>query len=398
MHQELLQLFGQKKPAELDPSRLPDFMQRYLREASSCTDARPGLLLTAWLPFCAVNAGNRIHMYNNTGRIFPNIWSCVIGPSGIARKTTALTYARYCVRDYEQELREAPAQERSDRALVITNSTLSVLMSQLAANPSRLLLQNEFSGWSAEMAKTFNMGYKQHITDLFDSKDRVISTRERTEAINDPALSVATSSTEAWFMKHMASRADQLGGFLQRMLFFVVSDVDYAELDMEYRDVKALEERLAAYDAEYFHWWRNIPFSQRLELSPQARELRDSAYRERHRACFESRNDTLMSYFTRIYDGYWYKFCMLITLAKNRQAVAWFPSRLETGFPISLGPSRAPHVAQDSDPAEPRERQDPRRPKTAGLFGRLLRSLCREVLHAIWITDMKRLDSGSSPE
>ncbi|MBW6514281.1 MAG: hypothetical protein K0B87_05940, partial [Candidatus Syntrophosphaera sp.] len=32
--------------------------------------------------------------------------------------------------------------------------------------------------------------------------------------------------------------------------------------------------------------------------------------------CFRRKNDALMSYFTRIYDGYWFKFCLIIRLSK----------------------------------------------------------------------------------
>ncbi|MBW6514112.1 MAG: DUF3987 domain-containing protein [Candidatus Syntrophosphaera sp.] len=315
MRNELLQLFGRKITPELDRSRLPEFMDRYLEIATSCTDARPGLLLTAWLPFCGVNAGNRVHMYNNTGRLYPNIWSCVIGPSGIARKTTAISYARYTIRDFERDLRQGSVDDQNLRTLVVTSSTLSVLLSQLAINPSRLLLQNEFSGWMADISKNYNAGYKQHITDIYDNKDRVVKTLERTDIINDPALSVVTASTEGWFMKHMAIGAEQLSGFLQRMVFFVMGEVDYSQLNLEVRDVKEMEERLACFDRELFQWWRGIPFTQLLELSPAAKALRDERYLQRHREYFDKRNDTLMSYFTRVHDGYFYKFSILNTLA-----------------------------------------------------------------------------------
>ena len=33
-------------------------------------------------------------------------------------------------------------------------------------------------------------------------------------------------------------------------------------------------------------------------------------------------NDPIMSYYSRIYDGYWYKFCMIITLFKNIDVLA----------------------------------------------------------------------------
>jgi len=326
MRTELIALFGKPRAAELDQSQLPDFLKRYLELASAYTDARPGLLLTAFLPFCAVNLGNRVHMFNNSMRIFPNIWSCVIGPSSVSRKTTALRYGGYTLEPHEAALREAALETYEERTLVLNGCTLSKLMSYLAANSTRLFVHNEISGWLHEMAKSFNAGYKQTITELFDGVDRAIANRERTERINRPALSIAAASTEGWLFRGLMDGTEQLGGFLQRMLFYVVRNVKLDEINLTTLAASDLEERLAVFDSEYFQWWRAIPGSHRLGIHPEALDLRNEFYQERYRRWFPKSNDALMSYFTRVYDGYWFKFCMLITLAKFsdhlRQAVS----------------------------------------------------------------------------
>lgn len=62
--EELLDLFGKPRPVALNERYLPPVMDEYLELTKPCTDAKPGMLLTAWLPFAAVNLGNRVYMLN----------------------------------------------------------------------------------------------------------------------------------------------------------------------------------------------------------------------------------------------------------------------------------------------------------------------------------------------
>jgi hypothetical protein len=321
MNRELLDLFGKQRSPELDISRLPGFIRDYLQIATRNTDARPGLLLTAWLPFCAVNAGNRVYMVSNATRKYANIWSCVIGPSSVSRKSTALRYAGYTLKPYEDELRNVPLETYEARTMILGGVSLSKMMSYLAENPNRLFVHHEFSGWLAEMNRNYNIGYKQTVTELFDNVDRTLANRERTERIVNPALSIAASSTEGWFYKNMMDGAEQLSGFLQRMLFYVVRGVNLEEMELENREAGDLEAELAAFDGLYFSVWRQIPGSQYLRVGEAAAELRNELYPQRFQRYYQKFSDSLMSYFTRIYDNYWFKFCILFTLARHRDAL-----------------------------------------------------------------------------
>jgi len=62
--EELLDLFGKPRPVPLKEEFLPPVVEEYLSLTKPCTDAKPGMLVTAWLPFAAVNLGNRVYMLN----------------------------------------------------------------------------------------------------------------------------------------------------------------------------------------------------------------------------------------------------------------------------------------------------------------------------------------------
>jgi hypothetical protein len=315
MRNDLITLFGRKPRAELDRDMLPEIFSRYLELITAFTDAQPGLLLTAFLPFCAVNLGNRVHMVSNSTRIYPNIWSCVIGPSSVSRKSTALRFAGYALKPHEEELQDAPLDEFEQNTLVLNGTTLSKLVSYLAQNPARLFIHNELATWLSDMQKNYNGGYRESVTGIFDNIDLTFANRERTERLRRPALSVAAASTEGWLYQNLARDADQLSGFLQRMLFFVVGKVSLSEIDLTTRIGEGLEDELAFFDSRWFSHWRRISGDRRLSLTPVALEWRDALYREEYKKYFGRANDALMSYFTRIFDGYFFKFCALIALS-----------------------------------------------------------------------------------
>jgi hypothetical protein len=319
MRTELLSLFGRKTAPDLDRDMLPEIFSLYLDLATANTDARPGLLLTAFLPFCAVNLGNRAYIVSNSTRIYPNIWSCVVGPSSVSRKSTALRFAGYALKPHEEALLDSPLEEYEQNTLILNGATLSKLISYLAQNPARLFVHNELATWLSDMQKNYNGGYRESVTSIFDNIDLTFANRERTERLRCPALSVAAASTEGWLYQNMARDADQLSGFLQRMLFYVVGKVGLDEIDLEARVGDGLEGQMGVFEERWFAHWRRIPPGQRLELSPKAIEWRNELYREEYSSFYGRGTDALMSYFTRIYDGYFFKFCALIALSRVPQ-------------------------------------------------------------------------------
>ena len=316
MKKALLELFGKRPTTALDTRRLPDFMREYLDLAARGTDCRPGLLLTAWLPFCAVNLGNRAYIQVGSLKIYPNIWSCVIGPSSISRKTTAIRYAQLTIKPFEDELNKTDMQSYELLTPVLNGTTVSKLMSLLHINPCRLFVQNEFSGWLAEMQQSFNRSYKQSLTEIFDGVTRNYMNQERRELIVNPALSFVGASTQDWFFNAISGR-DQLAGFLQRILFCVVRKDDLDELELSAaKRANDLEEQLAGFDARYFRHWRDLPGSHELRFGPLAAAARDEFYAQAFQRVSAFNSDNQMSYFTRVWDGYFYKFCLIIHLAQ----------------------------------------------------------------------------------
>ncbi|MCB5285186.1 MAG: DUF3987 domain-containing protein [Candidatus Cloacimonetes bacterium] len=316
MNQALLELFGKRPSVPLKLDSLPDFMREYLELVSQGTDCRPGILLTAWLPYLAANLGNRVYAEVGSLRIYPNIWACVIGPSSISRKTTALRYAGLTHKPYQDELSKSDPASYELLTLVLNGTTASKLLSLMHLNPCRLFVHNEFSGWLADMQQSYNKNYKQSLTEIYDGVTRNYMNQERSELIEEPALSVIGASTQDWFYATITNR-DQLVGFLQRILYCVVRKEDLTQLELSSANrANSLGESLAAYDARFYRAWRALPGRHELKMDAAAADARDQYYAQAYHKISAYNSDNLMSYFTRVYDGYFYKFALIIHMAK----------------------------------------------------------------------------------
>jgi hypothetical protein len=313
---ELLELFGKHINVPLIESNLPDFMQEYLNITTRITDAQAGARLSALLPVLAVNIGNKIYMKNSGTKIYCNIWSVIIGPSSISRKTTAINLALKVLKPYQTRLASLSAKDRNEQDIVLSRATQARLMNLLGINPNRMMVHMEMSAWMQEMNKPYNGGMRQDLTDMFDGYDKPIAKMDVDEFIRKPAFSIIGATTEQWFFRELKEAADQRGGFLQRFIICMIQDVDITRLNLDYREGNTYEHRLNDYD-EMLEIFRSLRGSHALNLSKEAIDFRNAEYRTRIEAASKGDNDQLMSYFTRIYDGYLFRFSILIHAMQN---------------------------------------------------------------------------------
>lgn len=194
--------------------------------------------------------------------------------------------------------------------------TQARLYNLLAINPNRLILQMELSAWMQEMGKSYNAGMKQELTDMFDGKDRSIAKMEIDEYIRKPAFSIVGATTEDWFFQELREVADQRGGFLQRFIICIIQNIDVSSLRLESVDSSGSDEELYAW-GEMLETFRALPGSHRLYASEEAREFRDAIYRKLMTAIALNANDPQAAYCARIFDNYFWRFCILIYLMKN---------------------------------------------------------------------------------
>jgi hypothetical protein len=313
---ELLELFRRPENVPLDLERLPEVIRSYLELVGRITDAQDGAKLTAFLPVVAANIGNRCYMYNAGTKHFCNIWAAIIGPSTVSRKTTVINQAMKMLKPFKIGLLELSAKERNERDIELSRVTQARMYNLLAINPNRLLLHMELSAWMQEMNKAYNAGMKQEITDMFDGKDRSIAKMEIDEYIRRPAFSIVGATTEDWFFRELREIADQRGGFLQRFIICIIQNIDVAELRFEAMHSDEFDAELHAWD-DALSVFRSLPDTRQLFAGDDAQEFRDAIYRELMQNIALNANDPQAAYCARIFDNYFWRFCILIFLLKN---------------------------------------------------------------------------------
>ncbi|MCB5285481.1 MAG: DUF3987 domain-containing protein [Candidatus Cloacimonetes bacterium] len=313
---ELLDLFRRPQNIHLDRDQLPREIVGYLDLVGRITDAQDGAKLTAFLPVVAATIGNKVFMYNAGTRHYCNIWAAIIGPSTVSRKTTVINQAMKMLQPFKETLRELSPKERNEQDIELSRVTQARLYNLLAINPNRLILQMELSAWMREMGKSYNAGMKQEITDMFDGKDRSIAKMEIDEHIAKPAFSIVGATTEDWFFQELREVADQRGGFLQRFIICIIQNIDVNELRLASVDASDCDRELAAWD-EMLAVFRSLPDSRRLLASEEAGDFRDAIYADLMKAIALNANDPQAAYCARIFDNYFWRFCILIFLLKN---------------------------------------------------------------------------------
>jgi hypothetical protein len=317
---ELLELFGTPVNISLEVDKLPEFLQEYLKIVGEITDAQDGAKITALLPVIATNIGNRVYMYNAGTQHYCNIWAAVIGPSSVSRKTTVINLALKTIKQFQDSLSGMSAKERNEADITLTRVTQARLFNLLAKNPNRLVVQHEMAAWMQEMNKTYNAGMKQDLTNMFDGRDMSIAKMEIDEYICKPAFSIIGGTTEDWFFKELREVADQRGGFLQRFIICMIQNIDVNSLNFSFRDNTEQDRELYQMN-EILSVFRDLEGNYRLNASDEAIQYRDDAYTERMRASAMTGSDPMASYCSRMYDNYWFRFCILIFMMNHWQTI-----------------------------------------------------------------------------
>lgn len=185
------------------------FLRHYVDFATPLSDAPPVGHLAAALVLVAATLGNRVWMRGFGGNVMrPNIWIVFMAESG-ARKSSIMTKAL-------SFLLRLP---RGNQLLLSNKASIEQWMIELAANPSRLLHNDEFMALYQRFSRESMAEARSDLTELFATSRKVYSTiKHGTVTINNPALSLLAGCTPAELSEHI-QREHFASGFLARILW-----------------------------------------------------------------------------------------------------------------------------------------------------------------------------------
>jgi len=192
------------------------YLERYLNWATSLTDACKEFHLATALTCLSTAVGSKVVFPGFGGmRQWPNLYTLLLGPSGISRKTTCIRMGQSLIKSIEP--------------LLIADgiATRERFISYLAAQPTVLWPIPEFSAVLGAWSRSYADGYKEFVTDWFDPEEvrhkRILGNkkeeRESTIKVHNAAINILAGSTLEW-LKEKLTEGDLKGGLMGRFLIF----------------------------------------------------------------------------------------------------------------------------------------------------------------------------------
>ena len=201
------------------------FLRTYVEYAYPLTEAPVESHIAAGLVMLSALAGRRVTLPWADDLLYLNVWATLVGPSTLSRKSTTLRKSEHIIRAAEADriVADTPSRILPDDA---TGAALSDLLEQ---NPERVWFLSELALLFAQFGAKHNIGYKQHLANLFDVPPmweiarRGDRDHSRVARVERPYLAILGATTTAWLKEHF-SEGDLLGGLYARFLYFLLPD------------------------------------------------------------------------------------------------------------------------------------------------------------------------------
>ena len=242
------EILNTDEPEEFNGIKAP-IMDEYVTGVAGLTDAHPVIVYATALASVGAQAQTRLVIQKGTYyvRLYPNLWALSIAESGMY-KTTALNSGAAPLMErekevvseivdmeriitklindgaeerdgevlqYKQQLEEAESRRRK----LPDKSSWEACLDRIDNCGGGIWLLSEFGAWLSGLERTFNQGFKQTVTELYDVPDAYEeSTRTRgTRILTKPFISISGVSTIE-FLSGLLSREDASTGFLARFI------------------------------------------------------------------------------------------------------------------------------------------------------------------------------------
>lgn len=184
--------------------------------AATLTDAPTIFHLFSGLTLLASAVRRRAWVQGFGGRpLYPNLWSVLIAPSSVYRKSTALNIARDLMADVSIPV-------------LPEDFSREMLVEILSSTPQGTFVWSEFGSAIAQFDKDYMSGIKDMLADMYDCPDsykRML--KGGTFEVQSPCLSILGATNIDWMVDKKNIRNDMRGGFLARCLFVPFTSKDF---------------------------------------------------------------------------------------------------------------------------------------------------------------------------
>lgn len=184
------------------------FIADYIKFAQSITDAPIEFHLGAGLTALSTVCGARITYPGFGGRNqWPNLYTLLIAPSGLYRKSTSVGIAEDLISSVSPDLILSGEQSREK------------FLNLLKINPNVLYPISEFAAVLSMWNRDYAQGFREIVVDLFDCRSEYHrqTVKDGKLIIHKPALNILAASTVDW-LREKLTEGDLRGGLMGRFI------------------------------------------------------------------------------------------------------------------------------------------------------------------------------------
>ena len=323
--EELHRQFSRRDDIPFNPDEHHPILKKCHDLIAPIVNTKPQTIITPLLPAFACNIGNGAFTTAYGDPVFCNIWTIVMGPSSIARKTTSLNKTlgplhqieREYYEEYKRELKNNPETPPIRKRIIFPTATAERFGKILSENPNGLLTYNEIASMLKKMGKSYNNDLKSDFVDWFDSPEMKGHETQTYETILDrPCFSISTATTKEWIIDNLEA-SDLQSGFMQRFLLCNNQDIKREEVNTRIYSGKQSMVEINNYLGTLYNRLRQLSNPKHpleIILSEEAIDLHDKLNGEVLDQIFAEYNNALFSFWARYFTGYFLRFCILFTL------------------------------------------------------------------------------------
>lgn len=197
----------------LDRMGLNWFYRLYLEAFEGTTDAPMEFIFTTLLASLGAALANSAWMTWGNRKIYPNVWTMLVGSSTLVRKSTSLNTGLHFNLLFDNE-----SPDRHYR--LPDDGSLAAFLEVLAIEKKGVLRHSEVATLLNIMSKGYNVSMKALFTDFFDvlGAYKIRLKGEENVCVEQPIFSMATATTPVWLKKNLTME-DWTSGFGARFLY-----------------------------------------------------------------------------------------------------------------------------------------------------------------------------------
>lgn len=167
--------------------------------------------------------------------LYPNLWFCLLGLSGLYKKSTAMSYGSDLLDIVAEDLR------------LVNDFSIEALISELEDKPVGLFIRDELSSLLANLKRDYMRGGKDFLNWVHDCPDRYRRRLQNTQFELKNIYVVALAATTPKRLLALVDPEDWYTGFLARWCFVMPSEPpEYRDAVYETPDIRTERDALAA--------------------------------------------------------------------------------------------------------------------------------------------------------